>query len=121
MISDHTPRIRTISYPLDHFERLRSLIDQITYEVEMILWCETHMVTECYELIITAMDITDEERSLHSLFLRKPGDEYARLRLVLFPVCSPRISNFLKRDSGDEEKQKSDREPSDNPNTGKRQ
>jgi hypothetical protein len=79
------------------------------------------MITDCHELIIAAMDITDEECSLHRLFFRKPWDEYARLRFVLFPVCSPRISSFLKRDSGDEEKQKSDREPSDNPNIGKQQ
>lgn len=99
MISDHTPGIRTISDPFDHLERLRSLIDQVTHEVEVILWRETHMLTECYELVIATMDITDEERSLHRLFLRKPRDEYTRLRLILFPVRSSCISSFLKRHS----------------------
>jgi hypothetical protein len=99
MISDHTPRIRTISDPLDNFKRLRSLIDQVAHEIEMILWRKTHMLTECYKLVIATMDITDEESSLHRLFLRKPRDEYTRLRLVLFPVRSSCISSFLKRHS----------------------
>lgn len=99
MIPDHTPRIRTISDPLDHFERLRSLVDQVTHEVEGIFWSETHMLTECYKLVIAAMHITDKESSLHRLFFRKPRDEYTRLRLILFPVCSSRIPSFLKRHS----------------------
>ena len=99
MIPNHAPGIRTISHPFDHFERLGSLIDQVAHEIEMILWSEAHMLTECYELVIATMDITDEESSLHRLFLRKPRDEYTRLPLVLFPVRSSCISSFLKRHS----------------------
>jgi lysyl-tRNA synthetase class I len=64
MIPNHTPGIGTSSYPLYHLERLGSLVDEVTHEIEMILWSELYPVTEFYELIIATMDITDENRSL---------------------------------------------------------
>ena len=63
MIPDHTPCIRSIVNKFDYFERFRSLVDQISDEVEMILWCESDLGRECYEFIVAAMDITDEEGS----------------------------------------------------------
>ena len=63
MIPDHTPCIRSILDELDYFERFRSLVDQISDEVEMILWCESDLGRERYEFIVAAMDITDEEGS----------------------------------------------------------
>ena len=61
MIADHTPGIRTSHDPFDDFERLRSFIDEVSDEVEIILGCKSDFLYQSYELIIASMDITDEE------------------------------------------------------------
>lgn len=63
VIPDHTPRIRTISNKLDHFEWLWSLVDDIASEVQMIFGCESDFYDEFHQLIITTMDIADKKRS----------------------------------------------------------
>jgi hypothetical protein len=63
MIAHNTPCIRPIADELDHLERARSLVDEITDEVEVILISETDHTTERHEFIIATVDITDEESS----------------------------------------------------------
>ena len=61
MIADHTPSIRTSHDPFDDFERLRSFIDEVSDEVEIILGRKSDFLYQSYELIVASMDITDEE------------------------------------------------------------
>jgi hypothetical protein len=69
MIPDHTPGIRSIADELYDFERFGSLVDEISDKIKIVLWGEVYFFAKCYEFIITAMDITDEESSFHILFL----------------------------------------------------
>ena len=71
MIPDDTPCIGACTDPVNNFERFWSFIDEISYEVEMILRYEPNLIHEGTELIIATMDITDEEStSRHMDFIR---------------------------------------------------
>ena len=65
MIPHNSPCIGPIADELNHIERTRSLVDEITYEVEMIVISEIEHRTECHEFIIATVDITDEDGSFY--------------------------------------------------------
>lgn len=65
MISHDTPGIRTISDKFHYFSWFWSLVDKIPDKIQMIFILESDLLTELNKLIITSMNITDEERTLH--------------------------------------------------------
>ena len=70
MIPKHTPCIRAIADEFHYFERTRSLVDEVPYEVEMISILESYLVHEFHELIVATVDITDEKSSfLHGVII----------------------------------------------------
>lgn len=68
MIPNSTPCIRTMSHIFNHFEWLGSLVDEISDKIEMILWCESYLLGEQQELIITSMNIPND-KSTHKKML----------------------------------------------------
>ena len=88
MISYYAPSVRAISDELYYLERFRSLIHEISYEVEMIFISETHTFTERDEFIVASMDITDKEGTLvHASDTRKNQRKIKRI----LPESSGRI------------------------------
>lgn len=63
MVAHNSPCIGPIADELNHIERSRSLVDEITDEVEVIRVLQTDHTTERHEFIIASMDITDKESS----------------------------------------------------------
>ena len=70
MIPNHAPCIGTIFGKFYHLTGFRSLIDEISTKIEMILRLEINLLYELHEFIIAPMHITDKNRSfLHTMIV----------------------------------------------------
>lgn len=123
MIPRHAPCIRTVADILNYFIRLRSLVDEVSDEVDIILILHTCIRNKCYEFIITTMYISDEKCSLwhgkdytikpsiSNLFFGPPRNKNTGLFFILFPLWSSLISSLLERYTRDEEEETCDGYP----------
>lgn len=65
MIPEHTPSIGTTANKLYHLNRLWSLVDEISCEIQMIFGSESYFLYQREELRIATMNITDKKSARH--------------------------------------------------------
>lgn len=115
MIPLHTICIGTMHHILDDFMWLRSLVDEISDKIEIIIVSYTCMSNKCNELIMTSVHITDKKSSLLHILKYIPSliisnsifskirnyipDRITMLRLLLFLYDSWELFRFPLEES----------------------